>query len=374
MSPDNKFITFSVPAESIQQGSAAIALKATYTVVDGETTQTFTDVVWSWHIWVTDHAMTAVAGPDGYYFAPVNLGWRDTRELSRYDERSWYVRVRQTEEDPGVKVQVEKVTARAGNITIESGGRSMVYQFGRKDPRPGSFLKTVGTADPKPTGNGNFYAGYNLPVAYPTGAGSVPEIKAKWKYSDYGFTGEPYDSYGEQDGYYEWDDPVTPSPTKESLNLVEPYSLGLGIRYPRVGFAGSRIHTWVGRSWSNMWDSSLNTTGSGSVNKTDPTKTIYDPCPVGYQVPTVNYFTGFNTGNTTYTEIEGVPGRKFNDNEELFLPFIPNTGSKTEMGRYSFAIMSSTNSRALFDIYPEYVYGRTSESMSGSYVIRPVKE
>ena len=469
-SGENAYIVFDVPAESIQQGNVGIALKATYTVGTGENAQTFTDVVWSWHIWVTDHDLKAVDGPDGVKFSPTNIGWRDTREIARYDERVWYVRVKQTEEG-GTTSEALKVTSRAGNITIESGGRSLRYVFGRKEPFAGTYLKTVGTADPKPT-TGSFYVGYDLPEAYITSAGSVPEMKEKWLYSDYlpasekkmvtngtlhvcknvtlakdytfefikdgdveqnlGGVGsytldtefdvkneatggkciailaadtydiildpenkkakiiktlvvegeaDPYASYtqeslwsvvdyGIQNGYTKWDDPATTQ--KEEITLVLRPTIGLGIRYPRAGFGGTRIHSWLNCTWHNLWDSSISGQAANNVSETNSTKTIYDPCPVGYKIPTPDCFSGLTTANTEYAEIEGVPGRKYSD--DLFIPFIPQTGSKTELGRYSFAVQAGTNSRSLFDIYPEYVYGRTSESMSGSYVVRPVQE
>ena len=366
-SGEDAYIVFDVPAESIQQGNVEIALKATYTVGTGENAKTFTDVVWCWHIWVTDHDLKAVDGPDGVKFSPTNIGWRDTREIARYDERVWYVRVKQTEEG-GTTSDALKVTSRAGDITIESGGRSLRYVFGKKDPLAGTYLKTVGTADPKPT-SGTLYVGYDLPEAYITATGSVPEIQEKWKYSDYGFS-EPDPGYGEQNGYTKWDDPATSQ--EESITLVLRTTIGLGIRYPRVSFSGTRIHSWLNCTWHNLWDSSMSGHAANNVSETNSTKTIYDPCPVGYKVPTPDCFSGLTTANTEYAEIEGVPGRKYSD--DLFLPFIPSTGSKTELARYGFAVLAGTNSRSLFDIYPEYVYGRTSESMSGAYVVRPVQE
>ena len=363
-SGEDAYIVFDVPAESIQQGNVEIALKATYTVGTGENAKTFTDVVWCWHIWVTDHDLKAVDGPDGVKFSPTNIGWRDTREIARYDERVWYVRVKQTEEG-GTTSDALKVTSRAGDITIESGGRSLRYVFGKKDPLAGTYLKTVGTADPKPT-SGTLYVGYDLPEAYITATGSVPEMQEKWQYSDYGFAGD----YGEQNGYTKWDDPATTQ--IESITLVLRSTIGLGIRYPRVSFSGTRIHSWLNCTWHNLWDSSMSGHATNNVSETNSTKTIYDPCPVGYKVPTPDCFSGLTTANTEYAEIEGVPGRKYSD--DLFLPFIPSTGSKTELARYGFAVLAGTNSRSLFDIYPEYVYGRTSESMSGAYVVRPVQE
>ena len=136
---ENTYVTFDVPAATIQQGNATIGVK------DGDG-----KVVWSWHIWVTDADFTPIDGPNGYKFAPQNVGWRDTRETSRYDERSWYIRVRQTE-DGGVTSEPLKVTSNAGLITVEYGGRSQVYQMGRKDPRPGSFLLGTGTKTPVAT-------------------------------------------------------------------------------------------------------------------------------------------------------------------------------------------------------------------------------
>ena len=363
-SGENAYIVFDVPAESIQQGNVEIALKATYTVTSGETTETFTDVVWNWHIWVTDHEMKAVDGPDGVKFAPTNIGWRDTRETARYDERVWYVRVKQTEVGGAVSDAL-KVTSRAGDIIIESGGRSLRYIFGKKDPFAGTYLKTVGTADPKPT-SGTLYVGYNLPEAYVTSAASVPEMQEQWQYSDYGFAGD----YGVQNGYTKWDDPATTQ--IESITLVLRPTIGLGIRYPRVSFGGTRIHSWINCTWQNLWDSSISGQAANNVSETNSTKTIYDPCPVGYKIPTPDCFSGITTATTEYAVIEGVPGRKYSD--DLFLPFIPSTGSKTELARYGFAVLTGSNSRSLFDIYPEYVYGRTSESMSGSYVVRPVQE
>ena len=351
---EDAYITFDVPAESIEQGNVLIALKA-----DGV-------VVWSWHIWVTDRDLKAVDGPNDYKFAPVNIGWRDTRETTRYDERTWYIRVVQTE-DGGIASDPLQVLSRAGEITIDSGGRSMVYQAGRKEPRAGTFLRTKGLGEPTPTGS-SLYVGYGVPSSgagsYVTGQGSVPELKKG--------NGNTWilEGYGEQDGYVDWDDPRTIQ--KESISLGAPLTIGLSIRYPRVSFGITRVHGWINRAWHNLWDSSENATGTSTTGTVASTKTIYDPSPSGYKVPSSAVLAGFTSDNTSFDSVDGVPGRSYS--ADLFLPFIPSTGSKTQLGRYGTCRFSATTSRTLLDIYPDYVYGLTSEAYSGNYVIRSVQE
>ncbi|MBQ1648945.1 MAG: hypothetical protein II047_10900 [Bacteroidales bacterium] len=98
----------------------------------------------------------------------------------------------------------------------------------------------------------------------------------------------------------------------------------------------------------------------------------YDPSPSGYKVPSSAVLAGFTSDNTSFDSVDGVPGRSYS--ADLFLPFIPSTGSKTQLGRYGTCRFSATTSRTLLDIYPDYVYGLTSEAYSGNYVIRSVQE
>ena len=337
------YITFEVPAENIQQGNAVIGLKATYTVTTGETTETFTDVVWSWHIWVTDDPQTAIEGPNGYWFAPQNIGWRDTREIARYNERTWYVRVKQTE-DNGITSDPLLVISNAGDITIESGGRSMVYVGGRKDPRSGTYIETKGT---------------NAPVARSNTQSTI--------------TSAGYATTVVNDPVYvAYKQAMVAAGQPADVTWAGPLTIGMFLRYPRASNSSGRVNSWMNCVWHNLWNTSSNVQNTGSYTEAFSTKTIYDPCPTGYKVPTWPSLAGFNTANMVYTTVDGVTGRMYGDN--LFFPFIPSTSQSTEMARYSAADMSSVASRTLFDFYTDYVYGRTSEAYNGAYVIRPGKE
>ena len=340
---ENMYITFEVPAENIQQGNAVIGLKATYTFNNGETTETITDVVWSWHIWVTDADLTAIEGPNGYWFAPQNIGWRDTREIARYDERTWYVRVKQTE-DNGTTSDPLLVISHAGDITIESGGRSMAYSTGRKDPRPGTYIETKGNAAPIARANS---------LSTITSAGYVTTV-----------VNDPV--------YKAYKDAMVAAGQPADVTWAGPLTVGMFIRYPRAVNSSARVNSWMNCIWHNLWNTSSNIEGQSNYSETFSTKTIYDPCPTGYKVPIWSAFAGFNTSNMVLTTVDGVNGRMYGDN--LFFPFIASTGQSTLYGRYNMANWSSSGGASLFDIYADYVYGRTTEAYTGNYVIRPGKE
>ena len=73
-----------------------------------------------------------------------------------------------------------------------------------------------------------------------------------------------------------------------------------------------------------------------------------------------------------YATVDGVTGRMYGGN--LFFPFIPSTSNAAEMARYATNRFTGANSRVQFDIYPDYVYGRTTEAWTATYVVRAVQE
>ena len=92
----------------------------------------------------------------------------------------------------------------------------------------------------------------------------------------------------------------------------------------------------------NLW--SINSTTTG-FNDDIVTKTIYDPCPVGFKLPASNAFTGF-------TE-DGQPTGKLNVKESM------NNGIFQETGGYSFWTNSSKNTTIFFpaDGYRQFITG-----------------
>lgn len=110
LSGDKHYIQFKITKENIQQGNAVIAVK------DGSD-----NIMWSWHIWVTNKNVYETYTYGDYKFMPIALGERETAQ----------------------------------------GTTCTFYQWGRKDPFPGA------TADGKTTDHIPSQTSYNSSITNP---------------------------------------------------------------------------------------------------------------------------------------------------------------------------------------------------------------
>ena len=224
-------ISFKVDRFSIQQGNAVIAIK-----------DASNNVLWSWHIWVTDENIDNVIEVTNYQnvkynIMPVNLGWCDD-DVTTYAERS--CKVRFTAGDASKEVTIRQVSA---SITIR--GNHPYYQWGRKDPlRPSN-----GLADTNKT----------------------------W-----------YD----KNGTSSQSNPATEN-FSAGVTCIMNYILKPDVMQNQV--SGDN-------AYANLWsvDNTVYTANDNPV-----VKTVYDPSPVGFKLPPGNVFTGFTTtGGSTSTSSE----------------------------------------------------------------------
>lgn len=74
---DKKYIKFQITKENIQQGNAVIAVK------DGS------DIMWSWHIWVTNKNVYETYTYGDYKFMPIALGERETAQRTTCTFYQW---------------------------------------------------------------------------------------------------------------------------------------------------------------------------------------------------------------------------------------------------------------------------------------------
>lgn len=127
LSDDGHSILFNIPAASIRQGNAVVAVRDQ----SGE-------IMWSWHLWITDY----VPGKDlhsmsyeGSKFSmmPLNLGQINGGDETDFASSSALVRFTQKPADGS---QGKSVT-----VTVEQVGKHVItpdchsfYQWGRKDP------------------------------------------------------------------------------------------------------------------------------------------------------------------------------------------------------------------------------------------------
>jgi uncharacterized protein (TIGR02145 family) len=174
------------------------------------------DIVWSWHIWVTGYNPdTKTNGTT--YTSSNGLTWMD-RNLG--------------------------ATAIANGINTFATCGGLMYQWGRKDPFPGSDGSTTSNATTK-----TIY-GY-IPVTAIDGVSTIAV---------------------NNDSYVRWFNAAV-SPV--SYTNQAKYS----IQYPLVFFI-----KWAGSTATTI-ASDIATGGIYSWNSSSNTKTIYDPCPAGWRVP-----------------------------------------------------------------------------------------
>ena len=238
---DGDYLCFELPAATIAEGNAVIAI-----------TNSSSEIVWSWHIWVTREDYSTLTTINGYQITPINLGWIDNSSTttSDYAARSCAVRISQ----PGGQSQTFDISQTAYTNTVASnGGYNPYYQWGRKDPMPPS------------TGSGNTnHTIYNI-------SGSTVSLTFRTTYTN-----------------------STPS--------YQQNTIGYCIAHPLVMTRLSNSLGW-GSTYlthqDNLWDA-VNT--SDSNNRTTHTvKTIYDPCPPGFCLPSSGLFYYFENHPVKFT-------------------------------------------------------------------------
>ncbi|MGN0091963.1 MAG: fimbrillin family protein [Alistipes sp.] len=228
-----RILTFDVPKESIAQGNAVIA------VYDNDDR-----IMWSWHIWVTDYRLgegdLLAVNKEGHknYFMPVNLGWCYSK-CDVYPARRVMVRFVQ-ERSKAEQIIAIKQSSHVATGSDGSFGNQPFYQWGRKDP----FLPSNGVIG---GGDKTWYddAG-NSSTAIENKYDYIGDVNEVLKYC----IQHPMEFYGT---YSQNNDP------EQATDLGQPYV--------------------------NLWTGSPNQAAGYEYSNGGIAKTIYDPSPVGYSVP-----------------------------------------------------------------------------------------
>lgn len=279
-----KYIKFQIEKARITQGNILIALR-----------DASDQIVWSWHIWVTDESMALIPlknqANDWTNVMPVDVGWCDidVTRVTKYADRDFYVRVYQTGE--GTKETTFHVIQYGESTSVNAkGGSSTYYQWGRKDP----FLPSNGNRGS--IANKNYVAPHytitKSDIAVPAvSASTTGSLSAKRGISN------PYTMY-----YY--------SSAEKHISVVwigidgNEYSMtGTVFDYSKFspldwfdGAVGGYYH-------ENLWDTACTGPWYDPDNRypeyinsaypnsrTTARKSVYDPCPPGFRVPTASEF------------------------------------------------------------------------------------
>ncbi|MEY8708509.1 fimbrial protein [Bacteroides faecichinchillae] len=236
---------------TIQEGNAVIALIDNNAKDDQYVIGTNTKAVWSWHIWATRFGFQdnfekniRVLNHEEKAFdvMPVNLGWcSGNKEIKYYKRRKCEIKFR-----VGDKEIIREIV-QYPHFLLPRGDHPY-YQWGRKDPFVGSN-----------TAFGN---------------------KQRWDHD-----GELYDIYSQYNPPRLYQEPDTfannagRKHTKDCLNVLvkNPDKWHNAPRWPDKVMPPYKS---INESPTDLWSN-------------NGKKTVYDPCPPGYQVSDNSAFTGF---------------------------------------------------------------------------------
>ena len=271
------YIKFKVDFDNIRQGNALIALRES----GGDQR-----IIWSWHIWITEEAMTPITVSTrsttvtSNDFLPKPLGFCDDKvETYHYFvPRKYFVKAEQTSgnADP----VIFEVIQDEQNYYITAYSSGTHYQYGRKDPML-PFRAEIYSTTHESTGGW-----LNYPKA------QYPKNKV----------------YTSPDNYE-----VTLSDTRvryQSSSNADNFHLG--IQNPYIMYSGNR-GDWYGmqQSYRNLWNMcEYNEIAQATDDFTfhqekdrKVYKTVYDPCPPGFSVPGYSAFTIFTTDGNCHGDM-----------------------------------------------------------------------
>ena len=167
------------------------------------------------------------------------------------------------------------------------------------------------------------------------------------------------------------------------------------IRYPNLFFTeyDSTKYNWNNLDWFvNFWNANMAVSSSIADDQDIAIKTIYDPCPRGFMIPSGRFATGFtSTGNYTSTAEEfNIIGswnngwtfkKNSNDIDGLYLPAAGfrsgSSGSLSSVGSggswWSYAPYSQVYSRNLY-FYSSYILPLNGDGRANGFAVLPAQE
>ena len=318
---DGDYLTFTVDPDHIAPGNAVIAAT---TGADGTG-----DVVWSWHIWVTSETLatttTISTGSHDYEIAPVNIG-HISSTVRTYTGNT--CRVQATSNGVTLIFDVAQ-----GSASMPLYSYAPYYQWGRKDPMIPS------------SGSG----------AYNHNTWSIDGTQ------------------------------LTSSANNTSYSYITgTHSIGETIQNPISFYYNSSTYGPYNETKYNYWDAE-NTTldnSSSTPRSVATVKTVYDPCPPDFCVPTSNCFYYIYSNYSSYFPWSSTPaGRTWNKNgASVFFPASGyryySSGRLSNVGSYGYywaATPYSTSSGRYISFISSSTFWNGSDR-AGGFPVRAVAE
>lgn len=251
LSADKQFLEFTLDQEYMQQANAIVAVR------DNQGR-----IMWSWHIWVTEHNLNDCIGlqdntsgaTNAYWLMRYNLGWVDGK-MVYYNQRDLSYTFTQ---DVSGRTAVLNIKQEGDALDYKDVG-STYYQWGRKDP-------IVALRNRNAVGSGDY---------------------------------RPHETVDSKYGYKYVSKQVT---------------LGESIQNPNIFYVRAGSTQWLSFLNYRLWDTSAPTYNAG-VERNSSVKSIYDPSPYGFKIPPARafgvlvngYSASANYGGTLNGFIEAAP-------------------------------------------------------------------
>lgn len=251
---NSKKIVFQANKGNMQQGNFIIAL------YDKNGT-----VVWSWHIWVTEHWLDPNTGiSDAFTNYQSDTGWNYTAAIGG---SGWRER---------------------GDVKIEVDGFSKwmsAYNIGWCDPKNVDYLRRPATMTFKQKRPDGKLSQVTLPIIQD---GERVEYK---------FGNNTYYQFGRKDpmvGFVDHNSEVKRNfgPKQYDDNAAQYATIKQSIKNPEKLYCRGDYNknNWLNTNYLNMWNNSANIDeiNASKISNVTVVKTVYDPSPAGYVVPPAN--------------------------------------------------------------------------------------
>ena len=306
------YLVFTLDREYMQQANAIVAVRDK----EGK-------IMWSWHIWVTEHDLNKTYGlqdyetekTDCYKLMPYNLGWIDGKSIE-YESREIPFTFTQ---DKSGEEKTLNVVQQGDTLDYKDGG-STYYQWGRKDP--------------------------------------IVALKNRQETN----TVRPHETWISGYGY---------------RNEVRKASLGDAIQNPNVYYvsnaSGGANCRWINTPRYDLWNKDvISNNDKSDENIMTSTKTIYDPSPRGYKVPVPRAFAVFVNGKKGTLDINGLNGDFLSYTYEVYTKRDKNGESLilTATGQRAYYPMGKAKPGDLFNIDGVYYWscrGYKNSSNPGNF-------
>lgn len=237
------------------------------------------DVIWSWYLWITgenwNDLISVLTENYTYNITPTPLGWSG-KPVNRKEYQGSTCKVQISSGSSVMALDLIQPNNVSYEIVNDKSGSYTYFQWGKKDPEPAFSYQ-------QPKLNTSYWYVYSMT-----------------------------------------EDGVQAAVSRDKTQIVDA-TISTKIKNPKnFGTYGSSVYDWASDVAINLWDAMQTSIG---INYNRTIKTVYDPCPPGFCVPSAGLYEAFKNmtnmtylSNDNYSHIKITNSNILNNNNEILLP------------------------------------------------------